>query len=189
MGAAAKPIAGAAVGVGVGVATGNPALGVMVGSSLIGAGAAYDQASAQREASEYQAAVERRNAELAETQAKDAVERGKLAASNLQRQLAQARSAQRVQLAATGVDIGSGSALDLQGDMWALGDLDLLAVRQNAEREAYGYRIGAAGNMAQSEMAKAAARQASPSLSAFNSLVGTATPYALSWYANKKAVE
>jgi hypothetical protein len=41
------------------------------------------------------------------------------------------------------VEIGSGSALDVQRDAQHLGDLDIAQIRENAQREAWGYRAEA----------------------------------------------
>ena len=44
-------------------------------------------------------------------------------------------------MAANGVDLSSGSPLDILGDTAMYGELDALTIRSNAEREAYGYRV------------------------------------------------
>lgn len=50
---------------------------------------------------------------------------------------------QRAGFAAQGVDVGSGSAVDVQADAAYLGELDALTIRNNAAREAWGYEVEA----------------------------------------------
>lgn len=79
-------------------------------------------------------------AQLAELAAEDAVSRGNLAARQRERQARRTIGAQRAALAANGVDVNSGTAADLQADEAALGALDAQTIRNNAAREAWGYR-------------------------------------------------
>ncbi len=50
---------------------------------------------------------------------------------------------QRAGFAAQGVDVGQGSAVDVQADAAYLGELDALTIRNNAAREAWGYEVEA----------------------------------------------
>lgn len=60
----------------------------------------------------------------------------------------------KVAAAASGVDTGSGSALDMLADTRAMSELDALTIRNNAAREAWGYRTAAANLEAARKNAK-----------------------------------
>jgi hypothetical protein len=83
------------------------------------------------------------NAQVSERQATDAIARGAEAKARLRGDLRRQAGSTRAALAASGVDLDAGSALDVQADSEAAGALDLLTVEMNARREAYGYRVQA----------------------------------------------
>lgn len=59
--------------------------------------------------------------------------------------------------AASGIDVNSGSAVDVRSSADELGQLDALTVRSNAAREAYGYKVQASNFGAEAESDKFAA--------------------------------
>lgn len=80
------------------------------------------------------------SAALASRQATDAIARGAQAESRFRTGTAGLMGAQRANASASGVDAGSGSAADVQGDTARLSELDALTIRNNAAREAWGYQ-------------------------------------------------
>lgn len=96
---------------------------------------------AQAAVSESQAEVADYNASVATLQAQDAVERGAEAESRFRTQVRGAIGAQRTGFAGANVDVGFGSAVDVQGDAAYLGELDALTIRTNAARTAWGYSV------------------------------------------------
>jgi hypothetical protein len=112
-------------------------------TALGGGVSAYGQVQQGKAAegqANYQAAVGRNNAIIAERQARDSEERGAADELAQRRQTAAVLGKQRAGMAANGVDLSSGSPLDILGDTAAFGELDALTVRSNAAREAYGFR-------------------------------------------------
>lgn len=102
------------------------------------------------------------NARLAEIQARSAEVRG---ARESKEELTKTNlliGRQRARLAAQGIEIDSGSALDIQVETAGLGAVDALTIRNNAFREAAGFRIEAINQKGAAERkllaAKAAAR-------------------------------
>lgn len=93
----------------------------------------------QWQSASYTAAIANRNAKQAEYLAEDARARGEQKADQERRKVAYKIGAQRVGLAASGVDTGFGMALDIVGDTGMLGEMDTQIIRQNADREAIGY--------------------------------------------------
>lgn len=90
------------------------------------------------------------NAVALENQAKDAIQRGKEYEDIFRKQIRGIIGSQRVSFAAQGVDIGDGSAAEVQADTAKQGELDAIAIRTNASREAWGYTISAEGERLQS---------------------------------------
>jgi hypothetical protein len=115
---------------------------VLLGAALVGSAVAAGGTIMSGVAQSQQA---KHNAKVGELQARDAEQRGQTAEDQHRRRVRQFAGAQKAQLAAQGVDVGSGSASDLIGDTAALGELDALTIRNNTAREAWGYRAQAAG--------------------------------------------
>lgn len=94
------------------------------------------------------------NAGLAERQAQDAEQRGEIDAGRMRRKTEQVIGAQRTSLAAQGVDVNRGSALDVQADTAYLGELDVQTIKNNAAKEAWGLRTQAADYRNRGKIAK-----------------------------------
>jgi hypothetical protein len=108
------------------------------------AGQAAEKAGeAAAKASESAAGISDYNAQVAELQAKDAIERGAQEEDRFRTQVRGAIGTQRAGLAANNVDVGFGSAVDVQADAAYLGELDALTIKNNAARESWGYEVQA----------------------------------------------
>ena len=99
------------------------------------------QGKAEQQMYEYQAAVDRNNAQIAEWQAVDAEKRGKEEERRQRLLTQQKKGTQRTAFAAAGIDLGSDNVAETLADTEMLGELDALTIRSNAQREAYGYRV------------------------------------------------
>jgi hypothetical protein len=143
---------------------------------VVSAGGAIMQGQAQAKQAKYQAGVERNNAMIAGWQAEDATQRGQIEEQRQRLATARLRGAQRAGMAANGVDIDSGSPLDILMDTAQLGELDALTIRSNAEREAYGFRSQSGNLMAQAGLTTMAGRSASTAgyIGAGSTLLSTA---------------
>lgn len=157
------------------------------GAGALGAGAgalgAVTTGGANADAAQYQAAVARNNQIIAEQNAQYATKAGDSQEANLRQKTAQTIGMQRAQMAANGVDIGSGSPLRLQEDTAKIGELDALTIRNNAARAAYGYRVQGSdfgSNAALLDKQAANARTAG-GIGAFSSIVGGAGSVADKW--------
>ena len=118
-----------------------------------------------------------RNAQLADWQAADALQRGKIDEKKQRRVTEQVIGSQRAGLAAQGVDVNRGSALDVQADAAYLGELDALTIRHNAAKEAWGY-----GVQAQDFRTKGRIAQREGQFGAFSTLLGSAGSILLAKY-------
>lgn len=84
------------------------------------------------------------NASVADLQAQDALDRGQADEAKFRKSIAGVIGQQRAGFAGQGVDVGSGSAVDVQADAAYLGELDAQTIRANAKREAWGFSVQAA---------------------------------------------
>ena len=99
------------------------------------------------------------NADVAAKQADDALARGRETERRQRIGIRQTIGAQRAAFAAQGVDVSDGSALEVVQDTAALGELDLITIRNNAAREAWGYRVGETDYRYKAQMAGYAGNQ------------------------------
>lgn len=143
---------------------------------------AYNQSENAKAAYEYQAAVQRNNAMLAEWQAQDEIRRGQDEELAVRRRTAQLKGSQRASLAARGLDISDGSALNLLTDTDYMGEVDALTVRDNAAKKVYATRQQAAGFTAEAGMMKFRADSENPMMAAGTSLLSNAGAVADRWY-------
>jgi hypothetical protein len=109
---------------------------------------------------DYEAAMLEQNAKIAERQAQDALLRGKLEEQKIGANTRQIIGAQRSIIGAQGLDLESGSALDLQLEAASMGALDAMTIRNNARREAWGYNVEAGDARNRAVLTRYAARNA-----------------------------
>lgn len=117
------------------------------------------QADATRRQGAYSRSLFDFNATLAEQAAVDATNRGTEEERRVRRRTSQLIGAQRAAAAAQGIDVASGSALDLQDEATYMGELDAETVRNNAAREAYGFRVQAWDQTTRGRLTEIAARR------------------------------
>lgn len=142
-----------------------------VASMAFQAYGAYQQSQSAKDAAEYQSAVARNNATVAEWQAQDAIKRGESDEARQRLLTKQLKGTQTSKLAANGIDISEGSALNILSDTDWMGEQDALNVRDNAAREAYGYRQQGANSSANAGLLKYKADSENPLMSATTSVM------------------
>lgn len=116
---------------------------LMIATLGLNAAAGAYTASAQRAAGEYEQQVAERNATIAEQQAEQARQIGNMEEERQLRRVRAVVGSQRATLAANGLDVNSGTALDLQAETAGFGAADALNLRSNALREAWGFKVDA----------------------------------------------
>ena len=124
MGAAAIPVAALVL---TGIGTGVAAYGQ------------YQSGVAQRQQANYQSKVAKNNAIMADRAAEGARSRGSVEELQSRLRTKQAIGTQRARSASMGVQVDTGSALDLVGDISQAGEFDALNIRYATELEAGGY--------------------------------------------------
>ena len=138
-------------------ALGAASMGMSALSGISGIMGAQQSASAKSAAERYQAQVAANNATIANQNATTALQAGQAAEAAQRMKTAGLIGSQRAGLAANGVQLNSGSALDVQSDAASLGELDALTIRSNAARTAAGYEAQAGNSTAQSQLDQAQA--------------------------------
>ena len=102
---------------------------------------ASQQAKSMRAQADYMKSMAEVNSMFAQMQADDAISRGDEQARQIGQKAKQTIGAQRAGYAAQGIEVDTGSALEVQQDTAALSKMDELRIRNNAWREAWGYKI------------------------------------------------
>lgn len=121
--------------------------------------------------------IAQNNATMAGYAATEAQRQGELQSQQAQRQAAMQQGATRNRLAANGVDLGVGTAGELQANNDYFGEVNAANARTNAGRQAYGYDV-----QAQNDRAQGAAAQQQGTLGAFGTVLGTAGSVSGRWY-------
>lgn len=146
---------------------------VSTGLSIIGGVQQYQAAKAE---GEYAEAVANENAKINDLRAEQAAQIGNIEEERQRRRVRQMLGSQRAAFAANNVDMGTGTAVEVLGDTAGFGEADALAIRSNALREAWGFRVGAMDDRARGRAARAAGRN-----SAIGTLLTTGAQVAGSW--------
>jgi len=157
-------------------------LGLQAVGTLASTYSAAQQSAAQKKALDYSAKVAENNARLAEQQAHDAVLRGQTEAARLQLKSRQLKGTQKAELAARGIDLGEGSALNILTDTDFMGKIDSNTAIDNAAKEAWGYENQAGDYRANAEAYRTRAKAESPGMVGFSTLLTGAGGVAKSWY-------
>lgn len=121
---------------------------------LIAVGLGLYSAWSEYRAGRFNEQVARYNQHLAQVQSQDALARGYQEESQRRRATRRLIGAQRARLAAQGLDVNSGDAALIQEQTAAAGEEDALTIRNNAQREAWGYRVQAADYGFQAKQAR-----------------------------------
>lgn len=152
-------------------------------SASLEAFSAFQQASAQKNAADYEAQVQANNAKIAAWQRSDALQRGEVEAQQRMRQTADMLGKQRAALAASGVDLNQGSAQDLLASTAFIGQEDVNTITNNAAREAWGYDVQAQNYRNNASFERWKSKMASPgraaAMAGVSSLISSATSYAM----------
>lgn len=121
--------------------------------AVSGLGAAFAQSRAASSLGHYQTNQYDFNAQIADLQAQDATDRGDIAAQKEQKTVASTVGTERANLAGEGVQVDSGSAAEIQENTKEIGAQNVITIKNNAWREAWGYKTQALGAEASGQFA------------------------------------
>lgn len=131
----------------------------VIGTGITAAGA-IEQGQATANMANYQAVVASNNATIANQNANYAIQAGEAQAANTSQKGAAAMGKVKAAQAASGVDVNTGSAADVQQGERQTNQLDTETVLNNSELQAYGYRSAATSYTAQAGLEETEAEQA-----------------------------
>lgn len=167
---------------------GTAGLGLSIAGMVSGAIGSFYSASAQKSLLNAQAELAEINARVAESQAQAELLSGQRKEQASRLGTAHLKSSQRAALAANGVDLGVGSAAELQTSTDLMGEIDANTIEANAVRSAWGYRTQSVNATNDAVMRRGSADAVSPGMAAMSSLLGSAGTVATNWYRLQKGV-
>ncbi|EGP43107.1 hypothetical protein AXXA_27965 [Achromobacter insuavis AXX-A] len=162
---------------------------MMLAAAGASAAGSANSAKAQQAGLNYQADVAANNAQVAEWQAQDAIRQGQDQEQQSRLQYASTKSSQRAALAANGVALDEGSAVDILTSTDYANEMDTSTIRANAARNAWGYRTQGANYRDNATALKAGAGALNSGSAAGLSLLGSAGQVAQGWYQYSKATK
>ncbi len=159
------------------------AIGTSVVGGVVSAMGQMQAGKAAANAAKYNAAVATQNAEVQQRNAKMVMEAGQAQVAAQGMKNAAKMGGIIANQGASGLDVNTGSPLDVRSSAAELGQLDALTVRSNAAKEAYGHQVAAVNDTAQAQLdtmqGKAASQAAT--IGAVGTLIGTAGSAASQW--------
>jgi hypothetical protein len=164
---------------------------VAVSAQAAGAGmgmvGAYFGAKSQQDQLAFDAEMADLNARVSESTAQTALLAGQREVQKSRLSTANLKSTQRVGLAASGVALDEGSAVNVLTTTDYFGEVDANTIEANAVREAWGYRTQAANFKAQAISARGAAKAINPGAAVLTSFLGNAAKVGGDWYQMSKS--
>lgn len=158
-------------------------LAAQVGGAAFQAYGAYQGAEANQRLNLSRADAARRQAQISEYQAQDALERGQHMRAVLGLKAGGLKGTQRAFLAARGgIDLGEGTPLDILTSTDYMKELDYGTAERNTQKEAWLHRENAKAYSGEADLYESAASSGSPGMAAAGSLLTSAGQVASSWY-------
>lgn len=155
-----------------------------IGSSILGTGISAFGSLSNSKAFSYQSQVARNNQIIAEQNAIFEEQKGVIDEQTQRLRTAQGVGQEIASAGASGLDVNSGSKVDVRRSLQAVGDLDALTIRDNATRRSAAYRAQGANFGAEASLKKSAARFAM--LDPASSILSGATSVADKWLTYKQ---
>lgn len=128
------------------------AIAAAAGSAVIGGIGAFQSAHAASESAKYNSEMAANNATIAKQNATWASQAGEAQAGTAGLKTRAQAGSIIANEAASGVDVGNGSAAKVQSSATQLGELDAINIRGNAARTAYGYDVQSSSDTAQGQL-------------------------------------
>lgn len=137
----------------------------------------------QKQMYDYQAGVARLNSQIANQNATYSEQVGEISARNAGLSAGQRAGQIKAAQSSSGLDVNSGSAVQVRSSQKQVSDMDVASIRSSAAKTAYNYRVQGVGFTAQANMDTTAGENARSAgmLSAGSSLIGTASSVSSQW--------
>lgn len=163
-------------------------IGTSVAGGIVGAKGARQQADANVASAQYQAAVARNNSIIAEQNAQREIAVGAIQGETQNYATRATVGKQKAVQGASGIDVNSGSALDVRTSTINLGELDAMTIFNNAQQRAAGYRAQASNFTAESGLDQMKAYNADKAgdYAVASSLISSASSVSDKWLSYKQ---
>ena len=150
---------------------------VAIIGAAVNVGGQQGAAASAQQAAEYQQDIAQNNIDISEILAIDAIDRGKVEEKRFRTDIESLKGTQRTALAKNGVVVNQDTALDIILDTAEYGEVGALEIRQNAQRDAFGFRAQGQGFAAQSDLAgsRGDAAQRAANIQSVSTILGTAS--------------
>lgn len=166
-------------------------MGLAAGAQAAAAGmqavGSYYGAKSQQESLRAAANIADINAGMSEHAAQIELLRGNEDVAKVSARAGQVKGAQRAAMAANGIDLGVGNAVEVLTSTDLSKEQDMDAITANAVQSAWGQRMNATNFKNEALTKRAGADSISPFMAAASSLLGSSTQVAASWYSMNKA--
>jgi hypothetical protein len=163
-------------------------MGATAGGSLLSAGGAIASGFSNANMFSYHAALAKLKAQVADQNAEFAIQTGEQTAVKTGLQQAQRMGAIKVAQAASGLDVNSGTNKQVRESQQMIDRMDQNQIRSNAARTAYGYKLEAAGDLAEADAYSTASKNAmvAGGIGAMSSILGGASSVSSEWLQGNK---
>lgn len=163
-------------------------LAASVAGAGVGAMGASATADANSASAQYKAKVAQNNAIIAERNSAAAIEAGGSQAQINDLKTKNLVGSQKVTQASSGLDVGSGTAVDVRQSAEDIGHLDTLTILNNAMKKSQGFKMQASGFTAESQLDRMSADNAETAgkIGVASSLLGGATSFSDKWIGYKQ---
>lgn len=155
-------------------------------SAIASALGGYNTSSATKASERYQAEIASNNEQIATMQSSEAIRRGEQLEGAEELKTAGLISTQRATFAANGVDVTSGSTIDVQASTRFLGNVDAATIKDNALQQAWGYQVAAINATNAQQFYQSAANNIDPLESAATGFLTSANTVAAKWYTSSR---
>lgn len=160
---------------------------MQVGGMASSAVGSYYSAASQKAGLQLGAGLADISAKMSEAAAQEALVAGAREVQKSEIATSQLKGTQRASIAANGVDLSSGSAVNVLTTTDYMGEVDRNTIEGNAIKQAMGIRTQGVNYGIQAMTGRASANAINPTMSATTSLIGGAGNVAAGWYQYSKA--
>jgi hypothetical protein len=149
---------------------------------------AISTGESQQQMFDYQAGIANLNAQIASQNSNYATQIGELQAADAGISGAQKMGQIKAAQGASGLDVNTGSAVDVRNSQALVTGQNIAAIRSNAAKTAYDYRVQGVGFGAEAQLDTFAGKNASEAgfINAGSSIIGTASSVSSEWLQAQK---
>lgn len=167
---------------------GGVGIAAAIGGSILSASGEKQKAAATSQMYTYQAGIADLNRRIALGNRDYSLYAGDEEAKRFGMKSRQVAGSIVAKQAASGVDVRSGSSVDVQKSQKQVSDLDMATIRNNAARKAYGYQLEADTATMQTSMYQAASSNSleAGNIAAAGSLISGASSVSSKWLQGKQ---